>query len=178
MSCKRSLLQSRGGSLHLPLLQNGECPFPCTPLLSALLLVTHTDREILPMFPGFRIMAVSMKGLQIGIARILSIATDVIHLQSVLLLEEQPTIGAAPALPLQQLGQSGIDGGVTPTPATPIHPVAIIGTAMAGDLDVPCDPHLAMRVEVHGVRIGGRCGEGQTCVPPAPVPLHGPGGRF
>ena len=53
------------------------------------------------MFPGFRIMAVSMEGLQIGIARILSIATDVIHLQVVLLLEEQPTIGAAPALPLQ-----------------------------------------------------------------------------
>ena len=68
------------------------------------------------MFPGFRIMAVSMEGLKIGIARILSIATDVIHLQAVLMLEEQPTIGAAPALPLQQLGQSGIDCGVAPTP--------------------------------------------------------------
>ena len=57
------------------------------------------------MFPGFRIMAVSMEGLKIGIARILSIATNVIHLQVILLLEVQPTIGAAPALLVQQLGQ-------------------------------------------------------------------------
>ena len=130
------------------------------------------------MFPGFRIMAVSMEDLKIGIARIVSIATDVIHLQVVLLLEEQSTIGTAPALPLQQLGQSGIDCGVVPTPATPIHPIAIVGATMAGDLDVPCNLHLAMRVEVCGVRIGGWCGEGQTRVQPAPVPLYGPGSRF
>ena len=80
------------------------------------------------------------------------------------MLEEQPTIGAAPALSLQQLGQSGIDCGVAPTPATPIHPVAIIGTAMACDLDVPCDPHLTMRVEVHGGKVSGGCGKGQTRV--------------
>ena len=54
------LLQSIGGSLRLPLLQNGACPFPCTPLLSVLMLITHTDREVLTMFPSFRIMAVSM----------------------------------------------------------------------------------------------------------------------
>jgi hypothetical protein len=54
------LLQSIGGSLRLSLLQNGACPFPCTPLLSVLMLVTQTDREVLTMCPGFRIMAVSM----------------------------------------------------------------------------------------------------------------------
>jgi hypothetical protein len=54
------LLQSIGGSLRLPLLQNGACPLPCTPLLSVLMRVTHTDREVLTMFPSFRIMAVSM----------------------------------------------------------------------------------------------------------------------
>jgi DNA-binding transcriptional MerR regulator len=54
------VLQSIGGSLRLPLLQNGACPFPCTPLLSVLMLVTQTDREVLTMVPGFRIMAVSM----------------------------------------------------------------------------------------------------------------------
>jgi hypothetical protein len=54
------MLQSIGGSLRLPLLQNGACPFPCTPLLGVLMLVTHTDREVLTMCPGFRIMAVSM----------------------------------------------------------------------------------------------------------------------
>jgi len=54
------LLQSIGGSLRLPLLQNGACPFPGTPFLSVLMLVTQTDREVLTMFPGFRIMAVFM----------------------------------------------------------------------------------------------------------------------
>jgi hypothetical protein len=56
-------LQSRGGLLRLPLFQNGACPFPCTPLLSILMLVTHTWREIVPMLPCFRIVAVSMKRL-------------------------------------------------------------------------------------------------------------------
>jgi hypothetical protein len=54
------LLQSIGGSLRLPLLQNGACPFSCTPLLGVLMLVTPTDREVLTMCPGFRIMAVSI----------------------------------------------------------------------------------------------------------------------
>jgi Endonuclease NucS C-terminal domain len=54
------MLQSIGGSFRLSLFQNGACPFPCTPLLSVLMLVTHTDWEVLPMFPGLRIMAVSM----------------------------------------------------------------------------------------------------------------------
>jgi hypothetical protein len=62
-----NLLQSRGGSLRLPLLQNGACPFPSTPLLSALMLVTHIDRDILTVCPGFRIVTVSMDGLEIGI---------------------------------------------------------------------------------------------------------------
>jgi hypothetical protein len=54
------LLQSIGGARRLPLRQHGACPFPCTPLRSVLMLVTPTDREGLPMFPGFRRMAVSM----------------------------------------------------------------------------------------------------------------------
>jgi hypothetical protein len=34
--------QSVDGSLRLPLCQNGAYPFPGTPLLSMLVLVTHT----------------------------------------------------------------------------------------------------------------------------------------
>ena len=54
------VLPSIGGSLRLSLLQNGACPFPCTPLLSVLRRVTPTDREVLTMCPGFRLMAGSM----------------------------------------------------------------------------------------------------------------------
>jgi hypothetical protein len=32
------------------------------------MLVTHTDREILAVRPGFRIVTVSMDGLEIGVA--------------------------------------------------------------------------------------------------------------
>jgi hypothetical protein len=74
------LSQSIGGSLRLPLLQNGACPFPCTPLLRVLMRVTQTDREVLSMFPGFRIMAVSMSGLEIAIARIPSMPTEMVNL--------------------------------------------------------------------------------------------------
>ena len=53
-------LQSVNGSLHPPLLQIGACPFPCTPLLSIPMLVTHTWREIVPLLPRFRMVAMSM----------------------------------------------------------------------------------------------------------------------
>jgi hypothetical protein len=58
--CHNMVLQSIDGSLRLLLLHNGACPFPGTPLLDVLMLVTHTGREVLTMCPGFRIMAVSM----------------------------------------------------------------------------------------------------------------------
>jgi hypothetical protein len=78
-------LQLIGGSLPLPLFQNGACPFPCTPLLSVLMLVTPTPREIVPLLPRFRVVAVSMQRLQIGRARIASITTDVADLDPVVM---------------------------------------------------------------------------------------------
>ena len=56
-------LQSIGGSLRLPLLQNGACDFRLTPLLSILMLVTQTWREIVSLLPRFRIVAMSMQRL-------------------------------------------------------------------------------------------------------------------
>jgi hypothetical protein len=58
-----SRLQSIGGSLRLPLLQNGACDFRLTPLLSILMLVTQTWREIVSLLPRFRIVAMSMQRL-------------------------------------------------------------------------------------------------------------------
>jgi hypothetical protein len=56
------------------------------------------------MCPGFRIMAVSMSGLEIARAGIPSMPTDMVNLKLVVMLEEQPTIGTAPALPFEQGG--------------------------------------------------------------------------
>ncbi len=66
--------------------------------------VTQTWREIVPRLPRFRIVAVSMKRLQISVARIAAIPIDMIHLNPVVMLEEQPTVTTAPVLPLEQLG--------------------------------------------------------------------------
>ena len=41
------------------------------------------------MLPRFRVVAVSMKRLQIGVARIAAIPVDMIHLNPVVMLEDQ-----------------------------------------------------------------------------------------
>jgi hypothetical protein len=52
------------------------------------MLVTHTAREVVPLFPRFRVVAVSMQRLQMCIARIAAIPIDMIHLNPVVMLEE------------------------------------------------------------------------------------------
>jgi hypothetical protein len=52
------------------------------------MLVTHTWREIVSMLPRFRIMAVSMERLQVRLARIAVITVDMVHLDSVVMLEK------------------------------------------------------------------------------------------
>jgi hypothetical protein len=171
------LSQSIGGSLRLPLLQNGACPFPCTPLLRVLMLVTQTDREVLRMFPGFRIMAVSMSGLEIAIARIPSMPTDMVNLQLVTRLEEQPTIGTAPALPFEQGGEAGTDRRVASPSRAPIDPISIVRTPIACDLGVPQTGDLTMGGEIHLAFGGGRCGKHPAGVPSRPVPVIHLSGR-
>jgi hypothetical protein len=105
-STGRCWLQSVGGSLRLPLLQNGACPFPGTPLLSVLMFITHTPREVVSTLPRFRIVAVSMKRLQVAIARIASITIHMIDLDPVIIVEAQLTVSTAPVLLFEELGQS------------------------------------------------------------------------
>jgi hypothetical protein len=70
------------------------------------MLVTHTEREIVPMLPRFRIVAVSMQRLQIGRARIVVISIDMVYLDSVVMLEAQPAVATTPVLLFEQLCQS------------------------------------------------------------------------
>jgi hypothetical protein len=126
------------------------------------------------MFPRFRIVAVSMERLQVGRARIVSIPMPVIDLDVVLLLEEQPTIPTTSVLLFEQAGQSRPDTRVPSSPGTPVHPIAIIGTAIALDLHMPGNGHLTMGMEVDGIRPSGWGGEDPPGVAPMPVPLNGP----
>ena len=73
-----SWLQSIGGSLRLSLLQNGACDFRLTPLLSILMLVTQTWREIIPVLPRFRIVAMSMQHLEVYRTRITVVTIRVV----------------------------------------------------------------------------------------------------
>jgi len=51
--CEVKQLQSIGGSLRLTAAPERRVPVSCTPLLSVLMLVMHTPREIVPMLPRF-----------------------------------------------------------------------------------------------------------------------------
>ena len=70
------------------------------------MLVTHTEREIVPVLPRFRVVAVSMKRLQVAIARIASITIHMIDLDPVIIVEAQLTVPTAPMLLFKELGQS------------------------------------------------------------------------
>jgi len=72
------------------------------------------------------------------------ITIDVIDLDLVVMLEEQPTRAIAPALLLQQLRQSRTDVRVPSLSRAPVHPITIVRTAVARDLNVPRDRNLTM----------------------------------
>ena len=148
-------VQSVDGSLRPPLLQIGACDFRLTPLLSILMHVTQTWREIVPRLPRFRIVAVSMKRLQISVARIAAIPIDMIHLNPVVMLEEQPAVATLATLCFEQPGQSGIGVGMPSLSDTPVHPIAIVRAAVSFHLDMPCDRDHAVRQQVNGIGIGG-----------------------
>jgi hypothetical protein len=85
-------------------------------------LVTHTGREVVSLFLRFRIMAVSMQRLQIGVARIAAITVDVIHLNVVVMLEELPAVATTAVLPFEPLGPSRAAARMSPLPGVPSIP--------------------------------------------------------
>ena len=62
--------------------------------------------------------------------------------------------------------------------ATPVHPIPIVGAAVALNLDVPFDGHLTMGVKVDGVPAARRRGKGATGADPMPIPLDDPSDGF
>ena len=95
-------------------------------------------------------------------ARITVVTIDMVHLNLVVMLEEQSTTATAPVLLFEQPGQSCTDVGVSALSRAPVHPVPIIGTAVAFDLHMPCYGHLAVGQQVHGIGVSGRGGKGET----------------
>ena len=126
------------------------------------------------MLPRFRIVAVSMERLQIAIARVAAVTIAMIHLDPVVMLEEQPAVATAPVLRFEQLGYSRTGVRMPSLADTPVHPVAIVRTTVARDLHVPGNRHLLMRVEIAGLRASGRRRKGPTSANPRPISLKSP----
>ena len=84
------------------------------------------------------------------------------HLNPVVMLEEQPTATTASVLLFEQPGQSCTDVGVSALSRASVDPVPIIGTAVALDLHMPGDGHLAVGQQVYGIGVGDRGGQGET----------------
>ncbi len=98
------------------------------------------------------------------------------HLNPVIMLEEQSTVATASVLQFEQPGQSYTDTGVSALSRAPVDPVPIIGAAVALDLHMPGNGHLAVGQQVHGIGVGGRGGKGETGAYAMPGPPDGPGG--
>src|SRR5262249_51855747 len=142
------------------------------------MLGTHTAREMVSMFPRFRIVAVSMQRLQVRKARLVSLSIPVVDRDAVLMVEEQPTVTTASALLFEQPGESRTDTRMPSLSDTPVQPIAVIRTAIALYLHLPDNRYLTMRVEGDGLRAGGWGGEDAPGIEPVPVPLHGPPERL
>jgi hypothetical protein len=130
------------------------------------------------LVPGFRVVAVSMAGLEIGIAGILAPSVARVHRKLVSLLEEQSTIGTAPPLPFAQGGQSGPDRRVPSLSFPPVHPIPVVRTPMARDLCGPPTRGFTMGHERRLTRTGGRRGTPPSGFPVGPVALVHPSSRL
>ena len=130
------------------------------------------------MSPRFRVVAVSMKRLQIGVARIAAIPIDMIHLNPVVMLEDQPAEATTPVLHLEQLSQSQIGVRMPSLSCTPVHPIPIVRAAVTSHLDVSRDRHRTMSQQVHGVGIGVGGGKGQPILHFMPISFLHPAPGF
>jgi len=106
------------------------------------------------MLPRFRIMAVSTERLQIRIGRIAVITVDMVHLDSVVMLEEQAPVTTPAPLLFEQPRRFGTDRWMPSLSGAPVHPIAVIGTSIALDFDMPCNRHLAVSPKARRLRVG------------------------
>jgi hypothetical protein len=127
--------------------------------------------------PGVRLMAVSRSDVERARAGMPSRPTDRVHLQRVVLWEEQPTVGTAPTLPCEPGGPAGTDCRVASPSGAPRDPIPSVGTPMACDRGVPQTGALTRRGESDLALRGGRWGEPPAGVPSRPVPVIHPPGR-
>jgi len=110
-----------------------------------------------------------MERLQVRIAQISVVTVDVVHLNPVIMLEEQPTVATLTPLHFEQPGQFRTDRWMPSLSSAPVHPIAVIRTAIALDFDMPRNRHVAVSPKARRFRVGRRGRKGQACAQPMPV---------
>ena len=97
-----------------------------------------------------------------------------VNLQLVIMLEVLSTVGTAPVLFFEQSGYTGLHRRVVSSAVTPVHPIPIVRTPIAGDLGMKQAGDLTMVGEPHLAIGSHRRGKHLTGVPSAPVPVMNP----
>lgn len=138
------------------------------------MLVTLTSRELLALRPRVRSMAGSMERVESTRPRIAPSTVHVLTRHAVSMVETHPTRRTAPGLPFEQCGQAWTAPRMPSAARAPIHPGALIGTAIPPDLALACHGYLTGGEAMPGCRGRRRCGQGATGLPSMPVPSSGP----
>ena len=112
------------------------------------------------MLPRFRIVAMPMERLQVRRARIAVLPVDMVHLDAVVMLEEQATVTTPAPLRFEQPRQFGAGRWMPSLSCAPVHPIAIVRTAIALDFDMPRSRHFAVSPKTRRFRVGRRGGKG------------------
>ncbi len=126
------------------------------------------------MFPGFRVMAMAMEGVEIARAGVSSIPIARVALTLVSMVEAPWTVGAAPALLCAQGGPSRPDRRVWPASLTPRPPIPLVRTPMAGDFRVAPPGGVPMGGEGRRTRTGGWRGTPLAGCVSVPGPVRHP----
>ena len=97
-----------------------------------------------------------------------------IHLQLVSMLEVLSTVGTTPVLFFEQGGYAGFHRRVMSSAVTPVHPIPIVRTPIAGDLGMKQAGDLIRVGEPHLAVGSRRCGKHIPGVPSAPISVMNP----
>jgi hypothetical protein len=130
------------------------------------------------VLPRFRLLAVSMQRLQIRRARSAVLAMDMVHRDAVVMLAVQPPVTPPALLPFEPPCQCGTDHWMPALSCAPGHPIAIVRTAIALDVDMSHKRDLAVSPTARRVRGRRRGGQGQACAQSIPVAPGDPSERF
>src|SRR5215472_15389845 len=146
--------------------------WPLTRLLSDVAFVRRTWTVRVVRRLAIVTVAVQPLEVVVPIAPAAASGDDVVHFHPIARRKEQAALRTLAVLSLQESGGSGRDLRMVSEASTPIHPIAIIGTAPTVDLHVTPDRHLSVSIQA-GTSLRG-LKDPSVALGHAPVPMGDP----